>query len=40
MLPVGRQVLVFRNPELGKEVRRVVVIEEGKTATMSVYLQR
>ncbi len=39
-LPVGRQVLVFRNPELGKEVRRTVVIEEGKVVTVSVNLER
>ncbi|MGA9521092.1 MAG: protein kinase [Myxococcaceae bacterium] len=39
-LPVGRQEVVFRNPELDKEVRRTVVIEEGKVVTLNVDLQR
>jgi serine/threonine-protein kinase len=35
-LPVGRHVVVFRNPDLGKEARRTVTIEEGKVHTLSV----
>jgi hypothetical protein len=35
-LPAGEHLLVFKNPDLGKETRRRVLIEEGKEATLRV----
>jgi hypothetical protein len=35
-LSIGEHVLVFKNPELRKEVTRRVTIEEGKVATVRV----
>ncbi len=39
-LPAGSHVLQFKNPELGKEARRTVTIEEGKTETVRVDLEQ